>query len=257
MKTHTLLPALGAGFLLAACAVSEQDGGAVANDPAAATLTGEACPDKGMGGYFFWMEPRAAQPGDQLLLAPAFASMPGAYDPLPGGCVGDIEIIPEGHATLRRREDGFAILTVDEEAPAGTMLMVSASYPGGFGFNDRVEIYVPEESPLVGYWRQLDDACPADSAVRELVFSGGGGISVTWTPFEAYKDYWGDYSFDPATGAFSFTPEGGNQVPEDIVTDGTARLEGETLIFEGVHFGTPRRAESGCRAPFVRSNSGG
>ena len=59
--------------------------------------------------------------------------------------------------------------------------------------------------------------------MRELVFTGGNEISVTWTPFEVYKDYWGRYTDDPDTGAFNFEIEGGNQFPGDMVTEGRLR----------------------------------
>ena len=88
--------------------------------------------------------------------------------------------------------------------------------------------------------------------MQELVFTGSGDFSVTWTPFEAYKDYWGSYTYDADTGAVSFEIKSGNQTPEDVVLEGAAQVSGDELSFDGVSFGTPRNAESACRGKFLR-----
>lgn len=230
-----------------------QDDPSRAVDPAQAVLTGEACPDVGMGGYFFWWDGTDAKPGDTVALFPAFASHPGASEDLPPGCVDNVEVMPGDYTTLSRDEAGLAFVTVNEDAPDGTTVRIRADYPGGNGFNDRLNIYHPKENPLIGTWRQREQNCPAESAIRELVFTPAGEFSVTWTPFETYKDYWGVYEYDAASNAFRFAEEGGNQVPEDIHRQGTAIItETGELDISQAFFGTPDRASGSCPANFAR-----
>jgi hypothetical protein len=47
-----------------------------------------------------------------------------------------------------------------------------------------------ESNPLVGTWRDREKES------RELVFKADGGYSVTRRPFEEYRDYWGNCTFD-------------------------------------------------------------
>ncbi|WP_300395647.1 hypothetical protein [Henriciella sp.] len=249
MQANTVLAVLGLAIASSACAMAETENLA---DPATASLTGEACPDVGERAYFFWMQPRSAEPGDEISLSPYWTDMPGSYNDLPPGCVGDLEAFPEDAVTFDRQDDGLAIASISADAEPGTRVRLEATYRGAYALSGIVDIYREEENPLVGLWRQAGDSCPPESAVRELVFTGGNEMSVTWTPFEVYKDYWADYQYDPQTGAFSFEVEGGNQIPEDIVAAGTAQVDGDRLVFKDVFFGTPRQAEGGCRATFVR-----
>lgn len=240
-------------LLMAGC--QNADNGTAKNTPLAdvtqATLVGEACPDVGQRAYFFWMEPRSAEPGDKIALFPYWTDMPGAYNDLPPGCLDDLSVYPEGAVTFTRQEDGLAIAEVGVDIAADTRLRLDATY-NGHRLSGPVEVYRASDNPLVGTWRQDDENCPPESAVRELVFTGGGAFSVTWTPFEVYKDFWGDYDYDVATGAFRFSVESGNQVPDDIQTQGTAVIEGDELVFDNVFFGTPRQAEGACKARFMK-----
>lgn len=221
-------------------------------DPAAAVLSGGACPDMGEGGYIFWMGPRSAQPGETVTLYPYFTQMPGAYEELPAGCLGEVSVTPAGLAALSRDAQGVAAVTVADDAPDGQTLRVSGAYPGGGSLAGRIEIYTAEAHPLVGTWHQESEGCPDESAVRELVFTAGGEFSVTWTPFETYTDYWGDYDYDPSTGAVRLRVEGGNQVPPDIVADGTATVGQGVLTFDALSFGTPDAASGTCQGGFRR-----
>ena len=240
--------ALAAAGLLAAC---QSPAGSDGADPLKATLSGEACPDVGDKAFFFWMEPRSAEPGDKIALFPYWTDMPGGYNSVPAGCLDELSVHPEGAATFERQEDGLAIATISEDVEAGTRVLLSGSYVGN-GLTGPVEVFSSAANPLVGTWRQEADDCPSESAVRELVFTGANEMTVTWTPFEVYKDYWADYEYDPETGAFSFEVDGGNQVPEDLVRSGTLTLDGDRLIMDGVFLGTPRQAKGACMGDFVR-----
>jgi len=243
--TRTIPAAVAAVVLLSGCQ-SEPD---AVPDPTQATLNGEACPDIGDRAYFFWMEPRSAEPGDQIALFPYWTDMPGAYNDLPPGCLGELSVYPEGAATFFRQEGGVAVATIAEDVEAGARVLLSGTYKG-HGLTGPVEVFRAAENPLVGMWRQDEGGCPNESAVRELVFTGGGDFSVTWTPFEVYKDFWGSYTYDPATGAIAFEVEGGNQTPADMKLEGTATVTEGVLSFEGISFGTPSQATGACAAPF-------
>jgi hypothetical protein len=96
--------------------------------------------------------------------------------------------------------------------------------------------------------------------IQELVFDATGGFSVTWTPFEVYKDYWGAYRFDPADQSFSAEVEDGNQRPANLDLAGTASVAGDELILEDVWFGDPARMDAGagrCTYRFVRAGTPG
>lgn len=242
-------------LLVGGCQISDDettDEAIGERDPRAAVLPLEACPDVGDRAYFFWYEPRSAEPGTSIALFPYWTDMPGGYNDLPPGCAGDLSVYPEGAATFARQPDGLAIATISEDVAPGTRIRLDATYRGEHRISGRVEIYSEEINPLVGTWKQDDEACPPESAVRELVFTGGNEMTVTWTPFEVYKDYWADYVYDSATGAFSFEVDGGNQVPDDLVASGTLTIIGDTLIFEDVFLGTPRQADGACKAVFRR-----
>lgn len=106
------------------------------------------------------------------------------------------------------------------------------------------------QNPLVGYWRQADsDNCARRGRVEELIFQADGKFKVTWTPFESYVDYWGTYTFDPASGRLDLSVEDGNYVPGDV-TSGPLVLAGDTFtLAEPMSFGTSPLGQR-CAAPF-------
>lgn len=87
------------------------------------------------------------------------------------------------------------------------------------------------------------DPTPADEAplMRELMLNEDGSFTVTWFPFERYKDYWGTYAVDRKTGAVTFTVTGGNSVPPpgaDLT--GTLRFEPSgALVLADLYLGAP------------------
>lgn len=246
---------LCAGLLLALAACQsddEQTGrGGADMDALKATLSGEACPDVGQKAYFFWMEPRSAEPGDKIALFPYWTDMPGGYNDLPAGCLDALSVYPEGAVTFMRQEDGVPVAEVGDDVAPGTRIRLDATY-NGHDLSGPVEVFRAADNPLVGMWRQDGEGCPADSAIQELVFTGGGDFSVTWTPFEVYKDYWGTYTYDSETGAVHLEVESGNQIPDDIVPDGTVTADETGLHFETLSFGTPGQASGACDGDFPK-----
>lgn len=251
MTVVVRLPIVAVLAVLALAACRTVTTGAVA-DPAAATMSGKLCPDIGDRAYFFWMEPRSAEPGDTIALFPYWTDMPGGYNDLPPGCLGNLQAYPEGTARFTRQDDGLAIATISRETQPGTTVLLQGKYRGDYGLSGTVQVYLAANNPLVGTWHQAQEECPPESAVRELVFTGGGEFSVTWTPFESYKDFWGSYTYDPEAGGIVLDVEGGNQVPDDIAREGIATVKGDRLDFDALYFGTPRAASVGCRAGFSR-----
>jgi len=104
---------------------------------------------------------------------------------------------------------------------------------------------------IIGTWHQLDAECGLGQPVRELIFEADGRYSVTWLPFETYKDYWGRYRYNPHTQALALTVEGGNYNPPDRVLAGQARVEDHALTLSGISLGTPANGAR-CTAAFRR-----
>jgi hypothetical protein len=127
-----------------------------------------------------------------------------------------------------------------------------------------VRVASERRNPLVGLWRQSGwtfctpvsqlSAEQMDPPIEELWFKGDGTFTVTWFPFESYKDYWGHYSYDQSSGRIELVIEHGNYVPPDFVSKGTVRVDGQQLTLEGVRLGT-KRAKNGpaiCQLRFTR-----
>jgi hypothetical protein len=73
-----------------------------------------------------------------------------------------------------------------------------------------------------------------------MVFEADGTFTVTWTPFELYKDYWGTYDYDLASGALSLQVEGGNYIPDVLAWGSSFRTELDgSLVFENLWLGSP------------------
>ncbi|XBQ15785.1 MAG: hypothetical protein ABL308_12610 [Oceanicaulis sp.] len=211
------------------------------------------CPDRPATNIVFWWETPALQPGEAVTLTPYYTERPGMMEALPPACVTGASLSPKGAASLGRDELGGLVVTIDDNAPTGPV-RIEATYARAGSVRAHVNVYDAAAAPLTGRWRQEDSACAAQGAepIRELIFEGDGEFSVTWTPFETYKDYWGRYTYDPASGALTLEPESGNQIPGDI-KNGTVVLseDGATLTLETASFGTPRTSRR-CTAPFVR-----
>ena len=129
-------------------------------------------------------------------------------------------------------------LTIAPDAAPGAVLTISYSVRGE-PVKAAVTIVGRDQVVLSGTRGQLEArGCGNGGPVRELVLTTEGHFSVTFTPFETYKDYWGRYSFDPATGAIAFTVSGGNRTPRALDLTGKARLDpAGSLVLEGLWLG--------------------
>jgi len=124
-----------------------------------------------------------------------------------------------------------------------------------------VNVVDPRPNPLAGYWSSDappscgagHEGAPAPQPIRELIIRRDSAFSLTATPFESYRDYWGRYSAG-AAGALRFTTEGGNAELGGLDLEGEARVEGGTLTLTGFWLaGSPGdRAGRTCTYIFTR-----
>jgi hypothetical protein len=153
------------------------------------------------------------------------------------------------------------ILTIAPGTPSGSVFIVRAAVEGGrHVVETHVNVFTPEANPLIGIWRaeaQLSCDTGAEvipqEAIEELIFFADGTFTVTWFPFESYKDYWGTYTFDLAQGTLELAVTGGNSIPPDVDGEGRFALDATGLVLE-LWLGTPS-TESGppdCGHRFVR-----
>lgn len=106
-------------------------------------------------------------------------------------------------------------------------------------------------SALVGQWRQQADQCGLALDVKELEFRADGRFSVTWRPFETYRDYVGSWSFNERTRALELTIDGGNNRPSDFIGQGRVRLSEGLLDLREISLGSAY-GRAACVAPFER-----
>lgn len=229
------------GAMLVACETEDKSADGTYTAPA-------DCPDPQPGALLFWAEPESVVPGQTMPLTPSVSSHPGSYEPLPSGCLKKLKVSPETAGKVQLDAYGDYELVISQTPPLGERVTVTGEYKGK-NLRGRLTIYDPEQSPLVGYWRQPLEDCPEGTAIQELVFSADGTFSVTWEPFETYKDYWGRFSFDAETGTLELMPETGNNLP-DGVQSGTVSLDEDRLTLGTASFGPRYEGEMECRAPF-------
>jgi hypothetical protein len=152
---------------------------------------------------------------------------------------------PSEGAAIDAETGAFA---VEPDTPSGTVYTVTADVENGRRLvSVEVYVYTQEANPLVGLWREeaqlacdtFEDEEPAER-IGELRFDADGTFSVTWMPFEIYRDYWGSYQFDSQQGTLSLNVEGGNYVPEDVDGNGSFLIDGQgRLVLKDLWLGTP------------------
>ncbi|RYE70380.1 MAG: hypothetical protein EOP17_00955 [Rhizobiaceae bacterium] len=223
-----------------------------AGGPAAAQASEPCAPRVAGAAAVWWFEPLERPPGATISLAASWTDRPGAFQAVPQGCVTDVKVSPAGLATLGA--DGASLIVADD-APSGTLIAITGRVADKT-LEAQVRVVAPADAPLSGTWRQASSSCAGGTPVRELIFRAEGRFYLTWTPFESYRDYWGRYSLDPETGAFSAEIEGGNRRPANLDLAGAASLEGDNLVLDDVWLGDPTRMSAEaqrCAYRFVRA----
>ncbi|HEX8307523.1 MAG TPA: hypothetical protein VF645_03800 [Allosphingosinicella sp.] len=142
-------------------------------------------------------------------------------------------------------------VTIAPDAPPGSIVTVGYRY-GGAGAEARFKVVARDEVVLTGRYSQRSlEGCAPGASVGELEFRPENRFSVTYMPFETYQDYWGTYSFDPATKRLRLTVEGGNFVPTNLDLEGEAELAEGRLRLKDIFLGSRDDApRSGCTYVF-------
>jgi hypothetical protein len=195
---------------------------------------------------FFETDTRIYRQGAVVKLTPKVDISPAGTQALPPRCVSDWSVT--GPARLA---SDASILTIDEDAPPGSTIEVSFRH-GQETVKSQLRVVERNAIVLTGRWSQKEvTGCEPGDPVRELEFNPENRFSVTFAPIETYKDYWGSYSFDPATGDIRFQVAGGNFIPAGVDLEGKAELVDGRLTLRDVFFGSRRGPpQSGCTYRF-------
>lgn len=110
-------------------------------------------------------------------------------------------VTPEGAATI---DPVTGVLAIPASTPSGTTLHVSADVQDGDRTIDfDLHVYTYEAMPQVGVWTEREVLSCTDGSARapvepigEVVFWADGSYSVTWQPFEIFRDYLGRATID-------------------------------------------------------------
>ena len=170
--------------------------------------------------------------GARIGITPSVDVSPAGTRPLAMRCTSGWTIT--GPARLAADRTSF---TIDADAPVGSEIAIRFVHRGE-PVERRFRVVGRNAVVLTGRWSQRAlEGCTTARPLRELEFGPNGRFSVTFVPFETYRDYWGAYAFDPATGALTLTVAGGNDVPPGLDLEGRAERTGERLTLTGFHFG--------------------
>ncbi|HEX8904776.1 MAG TPA: hypothetical protein VF771_08045 [Longimicrobiaceae bacterium] len=201
-------------------------------------------------------EPIQVAPGDTTTLRAVWYA--GGYMPplpIPARCKATWAVRPAAAGRI----DARGRLSVPAAARPGSRFAVVARM-GRDTARQTVIVVDPRPNPLAASWRQAETdsatctggaASPAPEPIRELIFRRDSAFSLTAVPFESYRDYWGRYSYDSATGALRLRIEGDNHAPADGDLEGTARVSGNTLTMTGFWLGDPRQERAGRTCTYV------
>ena len=186
--------------------------------------------------HYLEISPTLARQGSTIKLWPKQARGPAMpLEPL--DCTAEWKV---SDASLGSISDDRLTLRIAEDARPGAELVISY-LAGGKPVKRSVRIVGKDERVLTGIRGQRSvEVCALPGKIGEIEFTENGWFSVTFQPFETYRDYWGKYDFDAATGAVTMKVEGGNYQPEGLDLEGTASFAADgALVLEDVYLGQP------------------
>ena len=184
----------------------------------------------------------AMQPGETWEFSPGVVECCYVFEPVDACATWSAS--PTDGATI---DAETGVFTVDPGTASGKVFTVTADVEDGRRLVS-IEVYVftPEANPLARNWREeaqlacdtLEEVAP-EEPIGELQFRADGTFSVTWMPFELYRDYWGSYRYDSEGGTLDFAIEGGNYVPEDVDGSGSFVIDEDgRLVLKDMWLGT-------------------
>jgi hypothetical protein len=154
---------------------------------------------------------------------------------------------PQACATFQLGEGSPAtidgdVLAIDPKARHGLPVVVEAKIPGvARAVTGQFRVFDASVNPVAGMWHEVN-ALPCKGQkkptlvdeVREFELRPNGNFSVTFRPFETYRDYWGHYAYDSKEGTIELSIEEGNFIPTDFQgrgrftfdKDGNMRVDG-------------------------------
>jgi hypothetical protein len=236
--------AFSAALILAACAQTpEQTASTQAASPARIITDHPSCDAHPA----IFVSPRIARQG--ATLEPV-----GAYAPrdIPPELVTGWTASPSGQVSLAA--DGSAF-TVAPNAKPGTDVTLAAKFCGKT-LTRTIRIVGKDEPVLTGMWRQESVSCTGETPsepVRELDIKDNGEFSITYAPFESYRDFWGAADADMTAGTLALTITGGNRVPAGVKLSGKASLTPDgKLTLDGFFLSQPESTGGQCRYVFAK-----
>lgn len=204
---------------------------------------------------FFAPDEFDLQPGQTFTFTLGAAEGCRSFEPVKACVVWTVE-----PAKWARIDAHTGTLTVDKATAHDNTFTVRAIVENGRRVvSTNVRVYTREANPLAGRWAQEMPAAGAGGEtprfyeqINELHFKADGTFSVTWVPFECYKDYWGTYTSDKETGRLKLTIDRGNHMPADVNGDGTFTLDGSgRLALKGICLGSPSEEAKGAGCDLV------
>lgn len=175
--------------------------------------------------------------GTTVRVTPTVDVSPAGTREIPLRCTADWSVAGPARLSADRTS-----VVIEADAAPGAVVTVGFRH-GTERIERRMEVIARDAVVLTGRRGQRSvEGCEGAEPVRELEFIEGNRFAVTFMPFETYRDYWGSYSFDPATGRLSMQAEGGNFVPPGLDLEGQAELAEGRLVLRDFYFGSRHAA---------------
>lgn len=183
------------------------------------------------GDHLLLISPNDMEPGEsaQIVLAGPECFRCAALSPVEAQVAWSVG--PAGSVSI---DQETGLLSVGAATPAGARFTVTADVENGrYSVSAEVNVYSAAENPLVGIWRET-----GNGNINQLLLTSGGEFAVTVNPYGNYQDYWGNYTFDLATGSIELTATGANQTSPDSQGTGTFVISASgVLILEDICLG--------------------
>ena len=182
------------------------------------------------------VDPRPARQGTTLRIAAMQRRGPAWHD-VPLDCTSDWSVSDPSLATLA--EDRKSLHIATDASPGAT---VTISYRiKGETVTASLVVIAKDAFVITGRRGQRRaEGCDGYAPIGELEFTAGGGFSVTFQPFESYKDYWGGYLLHRETGALTLKITGGNRQPPWLDLEGKVRIADDgAMLLEDMYLGQP------------------